>query len=164
MPHRARPEHKAWFPLHVTMRTAGNVPSLRHESLFAGLKKAFRTTRRAGFRIVEYSVQTTHLHMIVEATNKDALTRGMKSFTVRANRLVNAGWGRMRGRVWRDRYHSRALETARQVRNALVYCLHNFKKHQHRARDAIHRRWRLDGGLALRCVRRARCCGVDLCV
>src|SRR5215218_3379099 len=30
-----------------------------------------------------------------------------------------------------DRYHRRDLKSARQVRNALVYCLSNYKKHQH---------------------------------
>jgi hypothetical protein len=55
----------------------------------------------------------------------------MKSFSVRANRLFNAALGRGRGRVWGDRYHRRDLTNASQVRNALVYCLCNYKKHQH---------------------------------
>jgi hypothetical protein len=31
--------------------------------------------------------------------------------------------------VWGDRYHRRDLTSARQVRNALVYCINNYKKH-----------------------------------
>jgi putative transposase len=79
---------------------------------------------------VEFSVQDDHLHLIVEAYDNDALARGMKSFSVRANRLFNAALGRGRGQVWGDRYHRRDLTNARQVRNALVYCLQNYKKHQ----------------------------------
>ena len=79
---------------------------------------------------MEFSVQDDHLHLIVEADDKDALARGMKSFSVRANRLFNAAVGRGRGPVWADRYHRRDLTSARQVRNALVYCLANGKKHQ----------------------------------
>jgi hypothetical protein len=56
---------------------------------------------------------------------------GRGAFSVRANRLFNAALGRGRGRVWRDRYHRRDLTAARQVRNALVYCLGNHKKHYH---------------------------------
>ena len=37
--------------------------------------------------------------------------------------------GRRRGKVWGDRYHRRDLTSPRQVRNALVYCLKNYKKH-----------------------------------
>jgi REP element-mobilizing transposase RayT len=68
-------------------------------------------------------VQDNHVHMIVEADDNAALARGMKSFTVRANRLFNAAHCRGRGRVWADRYDRRDLESPSQVRNALVYCL-----------------------------------------
>ena len=112
------------------------LPSFRRERLYDAFERAFRTTRRADFRIVEYSVQDDHLHLIVEADDNDALARGMKSFSVRANRLLNAALGRHRGRVWGDRYHRRDLTSARQVRNALVYCISNYKKHHRVVRGA----------------------------
>jgi putative transposase len=34
------------------------------------------------------------------------------------------------GSLWRDRYHRRDLASPRQVRNALVYVLMNFRKHK----------------------------------
>src|SRR5437016_1998319 len=34
-----------------------------------------------------------------------------------------------RGSVWAERYHARALRTPREVRNALVYVLQNWRKH-----------------------------------
>lgn len=128
--HRTRAVHKYWNPLHVTMRAKGGLPSFRAQTLFAAFDRAVRRTRREDFRIVEFSVQDDHLHLIVEANDRVALARGMKSFSVRANRLFNAALGRGRGRVWSDRYHRRDLTSARQVRNALVYCLSNYKKHQ----------------------------------
>ena len=128
--HRPRAVHKWWNPLHVTMRAVRGLPSFRAETLFAAFERAVRRTRRADFRVIEFSVQDDHLHLIVEADDGDALARGMKSFSVRANRLFNAALGRGRGRVWGDRYHRRDLTNARQVRNALVYCLSNYKKHQ----------------------------------
>jgi hypothetical protein len=39
-----------------------------------------------------------------------------------------------RGHVWSDRFHSRMLRTPREVRNALVYVLNNFRKHVRSAR------------------------------
>ncbi|MDB5221075.1 MAG: hypothetical protein JWO86_9002 [Myxococcaceae bacterium] len=128
--HRARPVHKYWNPLHVTMRAVRGLPSFRAQTLFAAFERAVRTTRREDFRIVEFSVQDDHVHLIVEASDSTALAGGMKSFSVRANRLFNAAALRGRGRVWGDRYHRRDLTSARQVRNALVYCLANYKKHQ----------------------------------
>lgn len=129
-PHRARATHKYWNPLHITMRALRGLPSFRAQTLFAAFERAVRRTRRDDFRVVEFSVQDNHLHLIVEAQDKAALAKGMKSFSVRANRLFNAALGRGRGPVWRDRYHRRDLTSAGQVRNALVYCLANYKKHQ----------------------------------
>src|SRR5207244_5904852 len=85
--------------------------------------------RAHGLRLVAFSVQTNHIHLIVGADDGVALARGVKSFSVRANRLFNAALGRGRGRVWGDRYHRRDLTNARQVRSALVYCISNYKKH-----------------------------------
>ncbi len=116
------------------MRAIRGVPSFREQVLYRAFEKAFRTTRREDFRIVEYSVQTNHVHLIVEASDNDALARGMKSFSVRANRLVNAASGRKRGRIWGERYHRRDLTSPQQVRNALVDCLANYKKHLGRSR------------------------------
>ena len=128
--HRARAVHKYWNPLHVTLRARRGLPSFRSQTLFAAFEVAVRRTRRDDFRVVEFSVQDDHLHLIVEADDSDALARGMKSFSVRANRLFNTASLRGRGRVWADRYHRRDLTSARQVRNALVYCLQNYRKHE----------------------------------
>jgi len=43
--------------------------------------------------------------------------------------LIVDAFGRERGKLWGDRYHRRDLKTPRQVRNALVYVLANYKKH-----------------------------------
>ena len=123
--------------MHVTLRARGGLPSFRRELLYRAFERTFRRTRRPDFRIIEFSVQDNHVHLIVDADDNDALARGMKSFSVRANRLFNAALGRGRGRVWGDRYHRRDLTDARQVRNALVYCLNNYKKHFGVARGVL---------------------------
>ncbi len=78
--------------------------------------------------MVQYSVQRDHLHLIVEADDKKALSRGMRGLAIRCARAVNRALGR-RGALWADRYHARALSTPRMVRNALVYVLANAAKH-----------------------------------
>ncbi|AKU98167.1 hypothetical protein AKJ09_04831 [Labilithrix luteola] len=100
------------------------------------LESAVRATRRDDFRIVEYSIQEDHVHTIVEASSKQALERGMRSFTVRASKRLKKALGVKRCRIWGDRYHRRDLTSPRQVRNALVYVIANFKKHQRLANGA----------------------------
>jgi hypothetical protein len=80
------------------------------------------------FRVVHFSVQANHVHLIAEAHDKATLSSGVRGLAIRVARGVNRAAGRV-GRVWTDRYHARALETPRAVRNALVYVLLNRKKH-----------------------------------
>ena len=54
--------------------------------------------------------------------------RGIRGLAIRIARAVNRAWLR-RGRVWGDRYHAHSLRSPREVRNALVYVLQNFRKH-----------------------------------
>jgi hypothetical protein len=77
---------------------------------------------------VHFSVQWDHVHLIVEASDERALSRGIQSVAIRIARTVNALVTR-RGRFWADRWHGRALTSPRQVRHALVYVLANFRKH-----------------------------------
>lgn len=128
--HRTRPIHKHWVPSHVTLRRSGGLPSFRAERLRRLLELAIRDTRRDGFRIVEYSVQADHVHLMIEAEDNQKLTNGMRSFAIRVAVRVNRRiFGRRRGRVWADRYHRRDLGSKREVRNALVYILANHLKH-----------------------------------
>lgn len=84
---------------------------------------------RTDFRLVQFSVQGDHVHLIVEAHDKAALSSGLRGLTIRAARAVNRATGRS-GRVWADRYHARDLATPREVRHALCYVLHNSRKHR----------------------------------
>jgi hypothetical protein len=80
------------------------------------------------FRVLHFSVQWDHVHLIVEASDERALSSGMRSIAIRVARCVNELVMR-RGRLWSDRWHGRALTSPRAVRNALIYVLANFRKH-----------------------------------
>src|SRR4051812_33098513 len=64
--HVPRPAHARSVPVQITLRRAKGLPSLRTEVLHALLKRSIAETRRDGFRIVHYSVQHDHVHLIVE--------------------------------------------------------------------------------------------------
>jgi REP element-mobilizing transposase RayT len=83
---------------------------------------------RFGLRIVEYSVQGNHLHMLIEAKGSAELARGMRGLTIRIARRVNGAVGRS-GRVFAERYHARALGSPREVQRCLRYVLLNHRRH-----------------------------------
>jgi REP element-mobilizing transposase RayT len=129
-PQRARPVHRKAHPVHVTLRAG--LRSLRSQQVARALLGGLRDSNRDWFRVVHYSVQDNHVHLIVEAEDSNALSSGVRGLMVRIARRVNRLL-RRRGRFWADRWHGRDLEDPRQVRNALVYVLQNHKKHARNA-------------------------------
>ena len=116
-------------PAHVTVRVRRGIPSLRKRSLVREFRGSLRKAcERGEFRVVHYSIQRNHVHLIVEAAGRQALGRGMKAVGIRLARAVNRVVGRT-GPVLLGRYHVRALRTPREVRNALAYVLLNARKH-----------------------------------
>ncbi len=87
-----------------------------------------RGCEKRGFRVVEYSVQSNHVHLIVEGSDRERIARGMQGLCVRIARGMNRLWGR-KGAVFAERYHDVVLRTPRQVRAALLYVLQNCRKH-----------------------------------
>jgi REP element-mobilizing transposase RayT len=121
--------------VHATLRAIEGVPSLRSEALWSAIREAIGRSTRDGFRVVHFSVQSDHIHAIIEADSHTARRRGLWGLAVRTAKAVNRR-ARRRGRVWSHRYHTRALETPREVRRAIAYVLLNFCKHL-RARPGI---------------------------
>jgi REP element-mobilizing transposase RayT len=95
----------------------------------AVIERAFAAgCERFGFRLVHYSIQSNHLHLLAEARDARALTRGMQGLLVRVAKALNRAW-RRKGRVVADRFHARAMTSPREVRSALLYVLHNARRH-----------------------------------
>ena len=129
VPHRTRAAHQARHPLHVTLRAREGLPSLRSDRLlFEAVRGAIASGQRPAFRIVQFSVQSNHLHLIVEAHDKRALARGMQGLTLRMVHAVHRALGTA-GAVFGDRYHAHVLKTPRETRSALLYVLQNWAKH-----------------------------------
>jgi REP element-mobilizing transposase RayT len=141
-PHREREPLDMRHPVHVTIRAAQAVHSLRRHRGYRAFHRALRVVAaRADFRVVHLSIQRTHVHLLVEADHAAALARGMQALQISAARLINAEIGR-RGNVFVDRYHPVVLDSPRRTRHALAYVLNNWRRHsEHRRAPST---WRLD--------------------
>ena len=127
--HASRAHFQKPLPAHVTLRVRGDLPSLRTIRVVREIETTFAAgCERPGFRLVHYSLQGNHAHLVVEARDRDALGRGMKAIAARLARAVNRVAGR-RGPVLADRYHLRLLPTPKEVRSALRYVLLNARRH-----------------------------------
>ena len=106
---RLRPAHRGWQPVHVTLRASLRV--MRSDRVFGALQRAFRhSLRRAPeqFRVLHFSIQSDHVHLLIEAADKQQLSRGMQSLSISIARTSESA-ARRRGRFWPDRFHARAL-------------------------------------------------------
>jgi REP element-mobilizing transposase RayT len=127
--HDTRPDLAARYPVHVTVRVLDGLENLRSSGARHTIERALeRGADRFGFRLVEYSIQSNHAHLIAEASDRRSLWRGMQGLKVRIAKALNKFWKR-RGTVFSDRYHARILRTPREVRRALLYVLNNARRH-----------------------------------
>lgn len=121
--HLKRGEVSSKEPVHVTLRVQPGVRSLREPKVFAAVLSGLAAGRRRfGFRLVHFSVQKDHVHLLVEAGNRRALARGLQGLSIRIARAVNRVLGR-HGRLFGDRYQSRSLSSPEEVKHALAYLL-----------------------------------------
>jgi len=128
-PHRARAPLAARYPCHVTLKIRRGLPSLREGSFVREWERSLTAAcERGRFRVVHYSVQRDHVHLIIEATSNRDLACGMKSIGARLVRAVHRVFSRT-GPVLADRFHRHVLRTPREVRNALAYVLLNARRH-----------------------------------
>jgi REP element-mobilizing transposase RayT len=149
-PHKARPALPARFPVHVVLRVVAAVGNLRRRSVYQAIREATLAAARFGkIRIVHLSLQRTHVHLLVEASGKEALAKGMQGFQISAAKHINAAinrgrpGSRRRGVVFPDRYHAEIITSPRQARHALAYVLGNWRKHGEDQRE-VTRGWRID--------------------
>lgn len=142
VPHVRRQDVPEGIPVHVTMRVAKGIWDLQamamRQVVFYMLEQA---RERLGTRVLQFSVQANHLHLIVETRDKDALGQAMKGLAGRLAKAINRRMTRS-GQVFPDRYHAHVLGSPRQVRNAVKYVRDNTKKHA--AQIGLTCEWELD--------------------
>jgi putative transposase len=134
--HVQRPWFETVTPAHVTLRIANDIPSLRSSRRFAAIKACFvkAQQQKSGLRLVEFTVLSNHLHLIVEADTSRDLSRGLQGLCVRLARALNQALKR-HGRVFADHFHSELLRSPTQLVNAIRYVLGN-AEHHHGERGA----------------------------
>lgn len=123
--HREREPVTHRTPVHINFKVKTYI---RNKDCLKILSKAIRNGRKMGLRIIHFSLQSNHIHLIIEPTSNDVLTRGMRSLTItfakRVQKLKN-----LTGGIQLERYHLHVLKTLQEARNAVNYVVFNEQKH-----------------------------------
>lgn len=118
--HTKREKVRAFTPLHVNFKYKLTV---KNKEGLKALHRAIKNARTQGLKIIHFSLQHNHVHLIIEATNNKTLSKGMRSLTITLAKILN------KGRIQLQRYHLHVLKTNREIKNAIRYVLFNEKKH-----------------------------------
>jgi REP element-mobilizing transposase RayT len=133
------------------------------EATITVAKRELNAKQDGAFRIVHVSIQRNHVHLLCEADNQMALSRGMQSFQISAAKHINhalavksvrvgdrkTGWykramaKRRRGTVFPDRFHQEIIASPKQARRTLAYVLNNWRKHREDRGD-LQSTWNVD--------------------
>lgn len=117
--HRTREKVSAKTPLHINFKLS--IP-LRNASGIRALRRSVDNSRNF-VNVLHYSLESNHIHLIIEAENNLQLEKGMRSFT---NTFVKSLG---KGTLQKERYHLHVLRTPAEVENAFRYVLLNHLKH-----------------------------------
>ena len=129
--HVKRPKLNGREPINVTLRLVAGLQSIRTPGMMRAFARAVTLAKRFGMRVVHYDFQSNHIHLLVEAESKEALSRGMRSLNTSLAIAIKKVLGLVgRGRVFKGRYHMHVLTTPTEVKRALRYVIFNLAKHK----------------------------------
>ena len=122
-------------PVHAMLRTTESVPWLRQRIMYKAIRETLvHFLNGEHFRVVHISIQQTHVHLIVEASNETELSLGMQRFAIRAARAIRKAHGGA-GKVFEHLYEAKQIRDRTYARNALAYVLNNWRRHHEDIRN-----------------------------
>jgi REP element-mobilizing transposase RayT len=113
----------------VTKRTPQHINfkfncRIRNKDCLRLLKRSIQNAQKMGLKVIHFSLQSNHVHLITEADNNEILSMGMRALT------ITFAKGLKKGRVQLERYHLHVLKTLREAKHAVQYVLFNQQKHE----------------------------------
>ena len=127
--HKARAKVDMRKPLHLTAGVRKGVVFLRSPKIGREFRNAIKRLQKFGLNVNHYTIQGNHFHMIVEAKDNQALSRGMNSLGSRLGKFLRR-LSLGKGAIFKERFHLHVLKTPTEVRRALEYVLLNLSKHR----------------------------------
>jgi putative transposase len=84
------------------------------------LRWLYEARRRYGLCLLNYTVTSNHVHLLVKDTDENAIARSMQLIAGRTAQQFNLR-KRRQGAFWQDRYHATAVESGEHLIRCVVY-------------------------------------------
>ena len=127
--HRKRAEIKRPSSMHLTIKVEKKKAGIKNKVILKVLKRAILKGRSSGLRIIHFTLEYDHVHLLVESDCKVKLGRGMMRLGVTLAKGINK-YKSEKGRVYKQRYHQRFIQSGRDLKNVMNYIFKNGLKHK----------------------------------
>ena len=118
--HRERPQINHYLPLHVNFKYKLYIRNDHFKNI---LFKSYMNSSLKDLYVIYYSIESNHVHLIIETLTNSSLTTGMKSLLNTITRFIG------KGTIQIERYHLHILRSPTEVSNAVNYVINNHEKH-----------------------------------
>ena len=115
--------------LHLTIKVRENKADIQSKRILKALHHAIKRARLKGLKVVHYTLEYNHVHLLVESVDNKTLHKGMQAFGITIAKAINK-IKRSKGAVYKNRYHLRLISSPRQLKNVLHYIFNNGVKHK----------------------------------
>jgi REP element-mobilizing transposase RayT len=126
--HTKRPYIKKPASLHLTIKVKKNKAEIKNKSVLKILKRAIFNSRKQGLKVIHFSLEYDHVHLLIEAENNHTLGKGMQAFGVTLSKAINR-LKKLKGGVYKHRYHFRQISSTRDLKRVMNYIFTNGIKH-----------------------------------
>ncbi len=127
--HTARPKIARLTALHLTIKVRSNKADIKNKKILKALHHAIKRARLKKLKVIHYTLEFNHLHLLIECESHKILHQGMQSFGISLAKAINK-IKMLKGSVYKHRYHFRKLASRRELKNVLHYIFNNGKKHK----------------------------------
>lgn len=127
--HISRERLKKPTSLHLTIKVRENKAEIKNKRILKALHHAIKRARFKRLKIIHYTLEYNHIHLLVEACDNKILHKGMQALGISLSKAINR-IKQLKGRVYKHRYHFRKLNSRSEVKNVLHYIFKNGMKHK----------------------------------
>lgn len=110
--------------LHLTIKVRSHKADIKSKLVLRALHHAILRARRKGLKIIHYTLEYNHIHLLVEASDKSVVHQGMQALGISLSKRINKIKG-VTGSVYKHRYHLRKITSPRELKNVLHYIFNN---------------------------------------
>lgn len=115
--------------LHLTIKVRENKADIQSKRILKALHYAIKRARLQRLRVIHYTLEYNHVHIVVEAVDNKILHKGMQAFGISLSKAINKA-KQLKGSVYKHRYHFRKINSRREMKHALRYIFRNGVKHK----------------------------------